>query len=101
MRLNNKVAIITGAASGIGKEIAMDFAKEGAKVAIADMNLAQANLVTEEIKSQGGQAMAVAMDVTPWTHPKYPSLMIFFIRLHGDATGPLPQENHSRPKMFR
>lgn len=64
MRLKNKVAIITGAASGIGKEIALVYAKEGAKVAIADLNLDQANLAAEEIKSQGGQAMAVAMNVT-------------------------------------
>ncbi|WP_058533635.1 3-hydroxybutyrate dehydrogenase [Legionella saoudiensis] len=64
MRLKNKVAIITGAASGIGKEIALVYAKEGAKVAIADLNLDQANLAAEEIKSHGGQAMAVAMNVT-------------------------------------
>ncbi|CAM4463194.1 MAG: D-beta-hydroxybutyrate dehydrogenase [Legionella sp.] len=64
MRLKNKVAIITGAASGIGKEIALVYAKEGAKIAIADLNLDQANLAAEEIKSQGGQAMAVAMNVT-------------------------------------
>ncbi|MCL9684024.1 3-hydroxybutyrate dehydrogenase [Legionella maioricensis] len=64
MRLKNKVAIVTGAASGIGKEIALVYAKEGAKVAIADLNLAQANLVVEEIKSMGGQAMAVTMNVT-------------------------------------
>ncbi|KTD57987.1 3-hydroxybutyrate dehydrogenase [Legionella sainthelensi] len=64
MRLKNKVAIITGAASGIGKEIALVYAKEGAKVAIADLNLSQANAAAEEIKSQGGEAMAVAMNVT-------------------------------------
>ena len=64
MRLKNKVAIITGAASGIGKEIAMVYAREGAKVAIADLNLDQANLAAEEIKSKGGQALAVTMDVT-------------------------------------
>ncbi|KTD13662.1 3-hydroxybutyrate dehydrogenase [Legionella gratiana] len=64
MRLQNKVAIITGAASGIGKEIALVYAKEGAKVAIADMNLSQANITAEEINSKGGKAMAVAMDVT-------------------------------------
>jgi 3-hydroxybutyrate dehydrogenase len=64
MRLKNKVAIVTGAASGIGKEIARVYAREGAKVAIADLNLDQANIAAEEIKSQGGQAMAVAMNVT-------------------------------------
>lgn len=64
MRLKNKVALVTGAASGIGKEIALTFAKEGAKVAIADLNLAQAQLVAQEITNQGGQAIGVAMDVT-------------------------------------
>lgn len=64
MRLKNKVAVITGAASGIGKEIALVYAKEGAKIAIADLNLDQANLAAEEIKSLGGQAMAVTMNVT-------------------------------------
>lgn len=64
MRLKNKVAVITGAASGIGKEIALVYAKEGAKIVIADLNLDQATLTAEEIKSLGGQAMAVAMNVT-------------------------------------
>lgn len=64
MKLTNKTAIITGAASGIGKEIALVYSKAGAKVAIADMNLDQANLVVDEIESNGGQAMAVTMNVT-------------------------------------
>lgn len=64
MRLKNKTAIVTGAASGIGKEIALVYAKEGAKVAIADFNLDAAHGVVDEIKSQGGQAMAVTMNVT-------------------------------------
>lgn len=63
MKLKNKVAIITGAASGIGKEIALTYAKEGAKVAIADLNLDQANLVVKEIKDSGGQAIALVMNV--------------------------------------
>jgi 3-hydroxybutyrate dehydrogenase len=64
MKLTNKTAIVTGAASGIGKEIALVYAKAGAKVAIADLNLAQANLVVDEIKALGGQAMATTMNVT-------------------------------------
>ena len=63
MQLKNKVAIVTGAASGIGKEIAMLYAKEGAKVAIADLNLEEANLVSEEIRRHGGESMAVIMNV--------------------------------------
>lgn len=63
MRLQNKVAIVTGAASGIGKEIAHLFAAEGAKVAIADLNLKQAQQVADEIKAKNGQAIAVEMNV--------------------------------------
>jgi 3-hydroxybutyrate dehydrogenase len=64
MRLKDKSAIITGAASGIGKDIALVFAREGAKVAIADLNLDAASATANEIKAAGGQAMGVAMDVT-------------------------------------
>lgn len=64
MRLKNKVSIITGAASGIGKEIALLYASEGSKVAIADLNLSQAQVVADEIIALGGNAMAVAMNVT-------------------------------------
>jgi 3-hydroxybutyrate dehydrogenase len=63
MKLNDKSAIITGAASGIGKEIAILFAREGAKVAIADLNKAAADATAEEIVKQGGKAIGVAMDV--------------------------------------
>ena len=67
MKLKNKVAIVTGAASGIGKEIALLFAKEGASVAIADLNLDQAKLTAEEINRDGGKAMAVVMNVVDET----------------------------------
>jgi 3-hydroxybutyrate dehydrogenase len=67
MRLKDKSAIVTGAASGIGKDIALVFAKEGAKVAIADLNMAAADAVAKEIQAAGGKAMAVAMDVTSET----------------------------------
>jgi 3-hydroxybutyrate dehydrogenase len=64
MRLKDKSAIITGAASGIGKDIALVFAREGAQVAIADLNIDAANAAANEIKAAGGKAIGVAMDVT-------------------------------------
>jgi 3-hydroxybutyrate dehydrogenase len=64
MQLKDKVAIITGAASGIGKEIAIEYAKEGAKVCIADLNLEAATATSNEINQSGGMAMAAAMNVT-------------------------------------
>jgi len=64
MRLNDKVAIVTGAASGIGREIALAYAREGAKVAIADLNQAAADETASEIKAKGGMALGVVMDVT-------------------------------------
>jgi 3-hydroxybutyrate dehydrogenase len=63
-QLQDKIAIVTGAASGIGKEIAALFAREGAKVAIADLNRDAAMAVAEELKASGGQTMAVAADVS-------------------------------------
>jgi 3-hydroxybutyrate dehydrogenase len=64
MQLKNKVAIVTGAASGIGKAIAIAYAREGAKVCIADLNLEAATIAAEEINQSGGIAMAAAMNVT-------------------------------------
>ena len=64
MKLKDKTAIVTGAASGIGKEIATVFAGEGAKVAIADLALAAAAATVEELRRTGATAMAVEMDVT-------------------------------------
>jgi 3-hydroxybutyrate dehydrogenase len=64
MKLRNKVCIVTGAASGIGREIALRFAADGAKVAIADLNKSAAQAVADEIAKRGGSAIAVAMDVT-------------------------------------
>ena len=64
MRLKDKVAIITGAASGIGKEIAIVFAREGAKIAIADINQKAADATAKELDPSGKRAIGVAMDVT-------------------------------------
>lgn len=63
MRLQNKVAIVTGAASGMGKAIAVLYAGEGAKVVVADIHLEAAETVAEEIKSGGGEAFAVKANV--------------------------------------
>ena len=62
--IEGKVAVVTGAASGIGKEIAHTLARAGAKIAIADLNLAGAQAVADEIILAGGTAVGVAMDVT-------------------------------------
>jgi 3-hydroxybutyrate dehydrogenase len=65
MKLKDKVCIVTGAASGIGRGIAEKFAAEGAKVAIADLNLEGAEATAKEIAAKHkGHAMGVAMDVT-------------------------------------
>jgi 3-hydroxybutyrate dehydrogenase len=64
MMLTGKIAIVTGAASGIGKDIAKVFLAAGAKVAIADLNIDAANATALEFDPSGENAMGVAMDVT-------------------------------------
>jgi 3-hydroxybutyrate dehydrogenase len=64
MSMQDKVAVVTGAASGIGKQIATVFFQNGAKVVIADLNLASAQAVASELDPSGARAIAVAMDVT-------------------------------------
>ena len=64
MKLKDKVAIITGSGQGIGREFALSFAREGAKIVIAEINFDKAQQVAQEIENDGGQALAVKTDVT-------------------------------------
>ena len=64
LRLEGKVAFITGAASGIGREIALEFAREGANIAVADMNRQGAEDTAAEIEKIGSKAIGMAVDVT-------------------------------------
>lgn len=64
MENKNQVAIVTGAAKGIGKGIALALAKEGIKVVVSDLKVEECQVVVEEIKALGGEASAVACDVS-------------------------------------
>ncbi len=66
MRLKDKVALITGGARGIGRAIAMTFAKEGADIVVADVNLEIAQKTASEIEGLGRKALALEMDVTSY-----------------------------------
>ena len=63
MKLKDKVAIITGAAKGIGRAIAIEFVKEGAKVVVADIDFEGAKRTVEDIRKLGGEAIAVKVNV--------------------------------------
>jgi NAD(P)-dependent dehydrogenase (short-subunit alcohol dehydrogenase family) len=63
MRLKNKVAVITGASQGIGKAIAMEFARQGAKVVAMSRGQEALDQVVEKIQAEGGEALALAGDV--------------------------------------
>ncbi len=64
MQLDGKVCLVTGAASGIGKRIAVAYAQAGGKVVIADLKIDAAEAAAQAIRDAGGDALAVAMDVT-------------------------------------
>ncbi|MBP7964645.1 MAG: SDR family oxidoreductase [Caldilineaceae bacterium] len=63
-RLESKVALITGAASGIGRGIALKFAREGAKVGVLDLHHSAAQRVVDEIIAEGNQAVALGADIS-------------------------------------
>ncbi len=63
MRLQDKVAVVTGGASGIGRETALLFAREGAKVVVCDVNATAGQAVVDEITGRGGEAFFVKVDV--------------------------------------
>lgn len=64
MKLADRVAIVTGAARGIGREIALTLVREGAKVTICDIDIEPLNDVASEIEAAGGQSLASKVDVT-------------------------------------
>ncbi|WP_309128836.1 SDR family oxidoreductase [Microbacterium sp.] len=64
MRLENKKAIVTGGAGGIGRATSLAFAAEGASVAVVDLNADAAEAVAEEIRAAGGTAIAIGADVS-------------------------------------
>ena len=69
-RLDGKVALITGSTSGMGRDTAYLFAKEGAKVVITGRNEARAKAVVDKIKAEGGEATYVLADTTDLSAPK-------------------------------
>ena len=68
MRLKDKVALVTGSAQGIGREIALVFAREGADVVISDINLEKATQTSREIEAMGRKSLALELNVTSFAN---------------------------------
>jgi 3-oxoacyl-[acyl-carrier protein] reductase len=67
MKLKDRVAIVTGGARGIGKAIALTFVREGAKVALVDVEYERSEILKDEIKKRNGDAIAISCDITKST----------------------------------
>jgi len=70
MKIKDKIAIVTGAGSGIGKATALLFAKEGAKVVVANRRIDKGEATVAEIKNLGGEAIFIQTDVSQWEEVK-------------------------------
>ena len=66
MRLKDKVALVTGGARGIGRAIALSFAKEGADIVVGDVNLEEAQKTCQDIEALGRKSLAIQLDVTDY-----------------------------------
>jgi len=102
MRLKDRVAIITGGGGGIGRETCRLFAREGAKIMIADLIIEEANKVADELKARGHQVMAMKVDVTSFdeakrlagaTLDKYGQIDIL-ANIAGGSAGPVIKTKH-------
>ena len=67
--LKGKLALVTGAGGGLGSAISLGFAKEGARVIAADIDLSRAEATAERIRAAGGEAWSVALDVCDRADP--------------------------------
>ena len=99
MSLKNKTAIVTGAAKGIGKGIALALAKEGCNVVISDIDQKEAEAVAEEVQKMGPKALAVRCDVSNKEEVEEKSPRIFFGEIESNPPScifhPFPLSNRT------
>ena len=81
MRLKNKVVVVTGGAMGIGRQVAISTAREGARVIIGDINQEKSEKTIQIIRSEGGEALFFKLDITDWNAVQ--QLIQFSIEMFG------------------